>query len=263
MRNSSSGRKSIERPPEKDPAAGPAVYRKVKDEVRASDVRIRKVIDLPQTPPRAARTATLEVRAMSVTVKPPHARSRLPQVTYNVVLVEEVHGPGDGTDVNWLLITSLPLETIAQMELVIDYDVVRWMIEVYFRTLKTGCKVEEIQLEAVHRVKNCLAFYKIIAWRILYLTHLNRECPELPCDAVFAPEEWEAAWQIVKEEPPPKSPPSLGEFMKVVAELGGYNHRPGEPPPGPQVIWMGLRRMIDFAIAWIAFQKTRRNLVYK
>jgi hypothetical protein len=249
--------------PEKDPAAGPAAYRKVKDEVQASPVRTRRTVELPQTPKRAARQATLDIRALRVTVKPPHARSRLPQVTYNVVLVEEVHGPQDGTDVRWLLITTLPIETIDEIERVIDYYVARWMIEVYFRILKTGCQVEEIQLETVQRVRNCLAFYKIIAWRILFLTHLNRECPDLPCDVVFDQEEWEPVWQIVKEEPPPQRPPSLGQFMKLLAELGGYNNRPHEPPPGPQVIWMALRRMIDFAIAWKAFQKTRQKLVYK
>lgn len=249
--------------PEKDLAAGPAVYRKVKDEVQASAVRIHKTIELSQTPKRTARAAELEIRAICVTVKPPHARSSLPQVEYNVVLVEEVNGPQDGTDVNWLLITTLPIETILQIELVIDYYVARWMIEVYFRTLKTGCQVEEIQLEAMHRVKNCLAFYKIIAWRILYLTHLNRECPDLPCDVVFDQEEWEPVWQIVKKEAPPRRAPLLGEFIKLVAELGGYNNRPKEPPPGPQTIWMGLRRMVDFTLAWQAFQLTLQKLVYK
>ena len=249
--------------PEKDPAAGPAAYRKVKDEVRASDVRIRKTIELQQTPQRTARLAKLEIRALRVTVKPPHARSRLPQVTYNVVLVSEVNGPQDGTDVCWLLITSLPIETLAQIELIIEYYLARWMIEVYFRTLKTGCKIEEIQLETVRRLKNCLALYKIIAWRILSLTHLNRECPELPCDAVFAPEEWQPVWQIVKQEPPPKHAPLLGDLMKLIAELGGYNNRATEPPPGPQTIWTGLRRMLDFAIAWKAFQLAQQKLVCK
>lgn len=128
--------------PEKDPAAGPAVYRKVKDEVQSSEVRLRKTIELSQTPKRTARVAQLEIQALQVRVKPPHARSRLPQVTYNVVLVEEVNGPQDGTGVCWLLITTLPIEPITQIELVIDYYVARWMIEVYFRTLKTGCQVE-------------------------------------------------------------------------------------------------------------------------
>jgi hypothetical protein len=153
--------------------------------VGQAELRATQTIALSRTPQRAARQAKLEVRAIHVTVRPPHARSSLPTVTYNVVLVEEIDGPADGTDVSWLLITSLPIETFAEIQLVIDYYVARWTIEVFFRVFKTGCRVEEIQLETLSRLKNCLAFYKIIAWRIMYLTYLNRECPTLPCDAAF------------------------------------------------------------------------------
>lgn len=249
--------------PERDEAAGPAVYRKVRDEVQASPVRIRRAIALGQTPKRAAREAQLEIRALPVTVKPPHARRHLPQVTYNVVLAEEVCGPGDGTDVSWLLITTLPIDTDERILAVLEHYLARWTIEVYFRVLKTGCTVEQIQLETMHRMKNCLAFYKIIAWRVLYLTYLNRECPDLCCNVVFNDDEWQSVWQVVNKQPPPKTPPRLAEFIKLLAKLGGYNNRPKEPPPGPQVLWMGLRRMIDFAIAWTAFQQVQRKVVYK
>ena len=233
--------------------AGPAVYRKVRDEVSASKVLVRKTIDLPQTPKRAARKAQLEIRALRVTVKPPHARSRLPTVTLNVVLVEEVNGPQDGTDVSWLLLTTLPIDSIEDVLRVIDYYVARWTIEVYFRIFKTGCRVEEIQLETTKRIKNCLAFYKIIAWRVLYLTYLNRECPSLPCTAVFDDCEWKSVWRVTTKKKLPKKPPALSEFMPLLAQLGGYNNRPDDPPPGPQSIWVGIRRMTDFAIAWLTF----------
>ena len=106
-----------------------------------------------------------EIRAITVEVKPPHARSHLPSVTHNVVLVEEVGGPGDETDVSWLLLTTLPITTLDDVLRVIDFYVACWTVEIYFRTLKTGCRIEEIQLETNHRLKNYLAFYKIIAWR--------------------------------------------------------------------------------------------------
>jgi hypothetical protein len=239
--------------PERDLQAGPAVYRKVRDEVSASEIRATRIVDLPQTPKRQARQAELEIRALRVAVKPPHARGRLPQVTYNVVLVEEVGGPGDGTDVSWLLITTLPIDTTEEILLVIDYYVARWTIEVYFRTLKTGCRVEEIQLETVARLKNCLAFYKIIAWRVMHVTFLGRECPTLPCTALFAESEWKSVWRVTTKKELPEKPPLLSEFIPLVARLGGYNNRAGERPPGPQVIWVGIRRMIDFATAWLAF----------
>jgi hypothetical protein len=239
--------------PERDLEAGPAVYRKVRDEVSASEIRTTRTIELTQTPKREARQAKLEVRAIEVTVKPPHARSHLPTVTYNVVLVEEVGGPQDGTDVSWLLLTTLPIDSVDEILCVIDYYVARWVIEEYFRTLKTGCRVEDIQLEKIARVKNCLALYKVIAWRVMHLTYLNRQSPSLPCTAVFSDSEWKSVWSVTTRKKLPTTPPSLGKFVPLLARLGGYNNRRKERPPGPQAIWVGIRRMTDFANAWLAF----------
>ena len=236
-----------------DLSAGAAAYVKVRDEVSRSTLFATRTIELSVTPKRAARQAHLEIRAITVEVKPPHARSHLPAVTHNVVLVEEVGGPGDGTDVSWLLLTTLPIETLNEVLRVIDFYVARWTVEIYFRTLKTGCRVEKIQLETNHRLKNCLAFYKIIAWRILSLTYLNRTCPQLPCTAVFADSEWKSVWRVVKKKPLPKKPPVLSDFLRLLTQLGGYNNRATELPPGPQPLWIGLRRMTDFATARLTF----------
>jgi len=121
--------------------------RGVRDVVTPSPLLGTRVVELPGTPKRAARSAVMEFRAVPVLVKPPHARSHLPSVTMPVVLVKEVGGPGDGTDVEWWLMTSLLIDTLEHMLLVIDEYVARWLIEVFFRTLKTGCTVEELRLD--------------------------------------------------------------------------------------------------------------------
>lgn len=238
---------------ERDEAVGPHAYLKVREQVHRSPLMGTRVLELAATPQRAARTAVLEVRAITVTLKPPHARSYLPQVTIQVVSAEEVGGPGDETDVSWLLFTSLPVSSLDDVLLTLDYYSARWTIEVFFRMYKTGCQVEEIRLETLARLKNCLAFYKIIASRVMFLTHLNREAPDLCAMTMFADCEWKSVWMVVKKKPLPKRPPRLGEMMKLLTELGGYNNRKGELPPGPQPIWIGLRRMHDFARAWEAF----------
>ena len=69
-------------------------------------------------------------------MRPPAHRRDLNEVTYNIVLVEEVGGPGDGTDVCWLLMTSLPIDSVKAVMLVVDYYVARWPIEVFFGCLK-------------------------------------------------------------------------------------------------------------------------------
>ena len=186
-------------------------------------------------------------------MKPPHDRSSVDPVRYNVVLVEEVGGPNDGTDVGWLLITSLPINSVKAVLLVVQYYISRWPIEVFFRVYKTGCRVEDIQLEANHRLENCLMLYKVIAWRIMYVTILAREYPNMACDEFFADYEWKPVWKIVSTEPLPKKAPPLSVFIRMLAELGGHNNRSTDHPPGPQAIWQGIRRMTEFAIAWNAF----------
>jgi hypothetical protein len=238
---------------ERDPEAGDWAYKKVRQEVAAGKPLTRRQVELPQTPKRAARTATLEIRAATVTVKPPHARGHLPPVTYNVVLVEEVDGPGDDTDVNWLLITSLSIKTVDDVLRVIDYYTARWPIEVFFRVYKSGCRVEQIQLETNHRLENALMMYKVICWRVMYVTFLGRECPELACDVMFSEVEWKPVWKIVRDDPLPATTPTLEEFIPLLAQLGGYNNQKYDGPPGPQAIWIGIRRMTDFSLAWQAF----------
>lgn len=247
--------KNYRRLAERDVETGPHAYRTVRDDVAASDVIATRTIELPCTPQRAAREARLEVRAKQVCVKPPHTRGREPQVTLCAVLVQEVDAPDDGTAIDWMLFTSLPIDSIESVLRVIDYYSARWAVEIFFRVFKTGCRVEEVQLETAQRLKNCLMLYKLIAWRVMYLTYLGRECPELPCTAVFAEIEWKPTWKIATKQEPPETPPSIQEFLKVLAQLGGYNARRTDAPPGPQHIWIGLRRMTDFAIAWAVFQE--------
>lgn len=88
---------------------------------------------------------------------------------------------------------------------------------------------------------------------MLYLTYLNRTCPQLPCTAVFVESEWKSVWRVVTRKPLFSKPPSLSDFTRLLTQLGGYNHRATEPPPGPQPLWPGLRRMNDFATARLAF----------
>ena len=202
---------------------------------------------------RAARTATVTVQSCRVTLQAPWRPDRkLANVTVNAVLVREVDPPPGEPAIEWLLLSSLPVDTFAQACTVIEYYTCRWEIEVFFRVLKSGCTVEDLQLETVERFANCLALYLIVAWRVLFVMRLGRECPEMSCEAVFTEAEWRAVYQIVKRRPATAAP-SLGDLLVMIAELGGYLNRNHDGPPGPQTIWIGLQRARDFALAWSVF----------
>jgi len=204
--------------------------------------------------PRKSRQAVVEVRATRVTLRAPNRKAgQLADVTVNAVLVTEVDPPEDDVPVEWLLLTSLPIDTVDQVRLVVQYYCTRWMIEIFFRVLKSGCRVEGRRFEAIDRLLPCLAVYLIVAWRVLYLCRLGRSCPEISCEAVFEPAEWQSVYQVVRREPPPKVAPKLQEMIRLVAQLGGYVNRKRDDEPGPQTVWLGLQRMHDFALGWQTF----------
>ncbi len=147
------------------------------------------------------------------------------------------------------MLTNLPVENAEQALEKLSWYLCRWQVEVYFKTLKSGCKIEELQLETRERLEPALAFYMIISWRVLFLTHLGRDCPEMPCDAVFADAEWQAVYLVTRRQPPPTEPPSLETMVRMVAGLGGFLNRKGDGFPGPQTIWIGLQRAADFVRA--------------
>jgi hypothetical protein len=213
--------------------------------------------------PRQDRQAVVEVRATTISLRPPSRSDRsLPAVRVNVVLVREVKPPSDDAPVEWLLVTTLPIENVDQVREVIAFYRVRWMIEIYFRTLKSGCRVEERQFEDVERFLPCLAVYQIITWRTLYVCHLGRSCPDLDCEAVFEPAEWKSVWMAVHRKAPPRQPPRLMDMIRLIAQLGGYVNRPKrKDPPGPQTVWLGMQRMCDLAWAWETFGPETKKLV--
>ena len=204
---------------------------------------------------REARIAELEVRAATVAVQPPYRKRpkpKLPQVTLNVVLAEEPNPPDGATPIQWLLVTTLPIDSAEQVKQIVSYYSTRWQIEIYFRTLKSGCRIENRQFETVARLLNCLAVYSIIAWKVMYLCHLGRECPDLDCEIIFEPSEWKSVYMTVRREEPPSTAPSLNEMIRMIASLGGYVIRPSTQP-GPQTLWFGLQRVHDLSTAWETF----------
>jgi len=202
---------------------------------------------------RVTRQARVEVRARTVTLRPPYRPDRkLPPVTVNVVVVREPNPPAGEPAVEWLLVTTLPIGTPEQVRTVVAYYCVRWGIEVLFRTLKSGCRIEQRRFEDLERLLPCLAVYLIVAWRTLFACHLARECPDADCELVFEPSEWKAVWVAVHNRKPPKKAPKLSEMVHLIATLGGYLERTNSEP-GAQTLWIGMQRMYDLAWAWERF----------
>jgi hypothetical protein len=234
--------------------------RKLRAVIDAAPVLAETSFERPPSNGRRARTVHQQIKAVRVTLNPPARPDRtLAEVTVTALLATEVEPPAGEDPLDWLLLTNLPVETAEQAIEKLSWYLCRWQIEVYFKVLKSGCRVEQLQLETRERLAPALAFYMIIAWRVLYLTMLGRDCPEMPCDTVFADEEWRAVYLVTQRKPPPAEPPSLDTMVRMVATLGGFLNRKSDGFPGPKTLWIGLQRIPDFVLALEAQRSVAHN----
>ena len=209
--------------------------------------------------PRSARIATVTIQAKRVKLKAPwRPDGVLPDVEVNAILVRELNPPDGEDPIEWLLLTSLPIDKLKKVHRVIEYYACRWQVEVYFRILKSGCKIEDRQFESADHYLPCLALYMVIAWRVMYVMMLGRTCPEMSCGELFSEAEWKAVYTVVRREPPPETPPTLQEMIALIGRLGGNMGRRHDGPPGPKAMWIGMQRMMDLAAAWEAFELAAR-----
>jgi len=209
-------------------------------------------IKVPRQGDRKARVAQLAIRFAKVTLMPPKDVKGPKPLALWAVLAQEINCPEDVKEpLEWLLLTTIEVTTFEQAIQVLHYYTCRWGIEVYHRTLKSGCKIEERQLRHADHIEACLAVDMVVAWRIFYLTKLGREVPDVPCTMFFEEAEWKALVSYKTHSPVlPEKPPSLREAIRMVASLGGFLGRKSDGEPGTKTMWLGLQRLQDLIAMW-------------
>jgi Domain of unknown function (DUF4338)/Transposase DNA-binding/Transposase Tn5 dimerisation domain len=206
-------------------------------------------IRVPRRGTRKARDAWIDVRFAEVTLKAPKRFRSDPSITVWAVYVTEQAGEAVESPIEWMLLTTVQVKSFQDAQKRVEWYSGRWGIEVYHRTLKSGCRIKDRQLETADRLETCLGLDMVVAWRIYYLTMIGRERPELPCTVFFKEIEWKALCCYVYQTPvPPEKPPSIGKLVFLVAGLGGHLGRKGDGFPGTQTLWRGL-------IQWYAATK--------
>lgn len=211
---------------------------------------IQKII-VPRKGSQPSREAELEIRYGLAELKPPRGKKTSSNIKVWVILACEKEPIETVTPLEWMLITTIPINTFEESVEKLGWYTKRWGIEVYHKTLKSGCQIEQRQLGSADRIEACLAIDMVVAWRIYHLTKLGREIPDVPCTVFFEESEWKALVAYKTKNPiPPSSPPSLREAVHMVASLGGFLGRKSDGNPGTKTLWLGIQRLDDITAMW-------------
>lgn len=204
----------------------PRVYRKVEISERVATKRHQKIPKHRRTI-RKARAAKLSVGATTVELRRPKtAHSDLPSLKVNVVYVWEKSPPSGEDPIDWLLVTTEPIATKKQLLAVVDNYRSRWVIEDFFKALKTGCAFEKRQLESYHALGNALAVLSVVAWRLLLMRALARSHPTSRASSAFTQTQLAILQHHLNLAEPLRT---AEDAFLAVARLGGHIRNNGDP----------------------------------
>jgi hypothetical protein len=219
--------------------------------LRAQPIAATRDLHVPARADQPARDATVAVSWLAATLKPPtnHRRDRPKPAPIPVWAVRVWEpAPPDGADpVEWMLLTTVPVVTVADAWARVDWYTARWLIEDLHKGLKTGCRVEQARLQTREGLERLLAVLLPVAVRLLQLRAISRQQPHAPVDRVADAATVRVVARLVHQP----AADTVARLAAQVARLGGYQDRRGDGPPGWQTLWRGWQR-VETALATLA-----------
>jgi hypothetical protein len=227
-------------------ALKPAVYRQIWLNERKVNVKTAGSNGRRQHPARRAREATVAIAATTLALGKKN-RPNIDRFAINVVRVWETSPPLGEPPVSWILFTSEPVATKAAMERVVDLYRRRWLIEDFFKALKTGCSLERRQIESYDGFCKVLAILAPIACQLLWLRGMDRLCPNEPAEIIFTESELEILHRAPATRGMPKAK-TVGDAIRLLARLGGHLKNNGAP--GWITLGRGYEKLLLLRIGW-------------
>lgn len=211
--------------------------------------RSEKAAAANRKPARAARTAQLSIRYGTIILQRGYAQSNQATLTVNAVHVFEPTPPAGEEPIEWMLFTSEPVTTRQEAEAVVDHYRARWVIEEYFKALKTGCAFEKRQLTTYDALLRALGVTIALAWRLLVLRNLGRTNEPTPASTIFDAEQLLLLRKLAERRKRPMPlEPTIRDAMLAVGAIGGHIKNNGDP--GWQVLGRGYRRFLEAEEGW-------------
>ena len=205
-------------------------------------------VNVPAKKDEPARIATCEIKIATINLLPPRSykgsvKNKGP-LQLSMIYAKEIRKDKQDDSIEWMLCTNLPTNTLQEAIEKLHWYCLRWRIEVFFKVIKSGFKVEDCRLESGDRLIRYLAVVSVVAWQVYWLTLVSRSASSISCEIFLNEFEWKLLFRKINPKGNiPTSPPCMSEVVTWVAQLGGFLARKGDGAPGITHVWRGLKKL--------------------
>lgn len=225
------------------------------DMIAQQPVAAKAVLDIPDSSWKKRVDIEVEVKYQKVEImRPQVSKNKYACVPMTAIEIRQISPKKEWQDepLHWKLLTTMDVTTSEDALQCVRWYCYRWLIERFHYVLKSGTKIEELQLQQASSLQKAIHVYSIAAMRIMQLTYQSRHTPEVSCELVLTKEQWVVLYALIHKKPPlADDPPTLGQAAKWIGRLGGHLGRTADGPPGLKAIWKGYRRLCDATATYL------------
>ncbi len=228
---------------EEEPEEGELWAPRLKEVARHLPAQAGRVVHLPAQHGRAARDAFLQISFQAICVQPPlhGACMHQKEITLWILRAWEPTPPAGQEPLEWLLLTTVPIEDATDAWERVGWYKCRWLLEEFHKVLKTGCVMEDRLVQSVESQWKLLGILTPVAMRLLWLRQTAQLAPETPATEIVSHQIVQLVCLLAKR---PKVTLTARELWRTIAGFGGYLGRKSDGPPGWQTLWKGWRYVL-------------------
>ena len=207
-------------------------------------------LDIPDAKGRKKLNIKAEVRYNKVEIlRPARSNDKYESVELTAIEVRQTGVvANEEARICWRLLTTLEVRSSSDVVKYIKWYTYRWLIERFHYVLKSGTKIEELQLKEATSLQKAISVYSLAAFRIMQMVYESRHYPDVSCEVVLTKEQWVVLYMLINQNRDiPKIPPSFSQAVRWIGKLGGHLGRNSDGPPGLKTVWEGYKRLCDAA----------------
>lgn len=208
-------------------------------------------LDIPDKTGKKKMAVEAEVRYHEVEIlRPANNKNSYESVTLTAIEIKEKADNDKDIDdlIHWKLLTTLEITSVTDALKCVKWYTYRWLIERFHYVLKSGTKIEELQLKTAESLRKAISVYSMAAFRVMQLVYQSRHYPDISCEVILTKPQWIALYMLIHNNNNlPQQPPSLWQAVMWIGKLGGHLGRKSDGPPGLKTVWQGYQQVCNAA----------------